>query len=244
MTLINKKASCGYFSVNGDIAREVLTEDTVKRTGGRVVIDHYVKDATRFGKDIEFLHNKLQAKVVIGEFGGPIPDIHGDLTQEEQAFLIREFLSELVKRKAYVEGMNYWVTQGGTTRLFDEEGTPRLAAITLRDFYNPTVVQGVIQDDRKQPIENVEIVFSDYNLLAKTDKNGRYEVKIPAGNTNIVVKKDNYLTQSKKIEVDSLSILEYNTVLSPVRTNFKYKFDSFLERVRIRIEQLNDSIEL
>src|SRR6185369_6754089 len=88
--IVGKAFLCGYFSVNGDVARESFTKDVVNKTGGVIVIDHYVKSVEKLAEDIKFLHEKYDAPVVLGEFGAPIPDIHGNMTEDEQAAYISD----------------------------------------------------------------------------------------------------------------------------------------------------------
>src|SRR5258708_7858591 len=105
--LINKEVHCGYFSMNGDVAKNVLTKDTVSRIGNVVVIDHYVDTADRMENDIDYLNKKFGAKIVLGEFGGPIPDINGTMTEEEQAKFVDNLLQVFKKRNDIIEGINY-----------------------------------------------------------------------------------------------------------------------------------------
>src|SRR3989344_2398128 len=74
-----------YTSMNGDIARDIIDEKTAKALGGVILIDHYVNSAKKFSNDITTIGKKLNAKIGLGEFGGPILDLNGSMNQTEQA---------------------------------------------------------------------------------------------------------------------------------------------------------------
>lgn len=177
---IQKKVTCGYFSVNGDIARLIITKDTVEKTGGVIVIDHYVTDPIRFGNDIDYLYKKFSAKVVLGEFGAPIPGINRIVSEEEQARQIESFINELYKRKEYVEGVNYWVLDGGSTSLLKENRIAKKAFYTIASYYNPITVNGVVKDSLGEVLSGIDVYVDQANTRTKTDKNGYYELSLPA----------------------------------------------------------------
>src|SRR6185503_14638841 len=128
---INKHVDCGYFSMNGDIAKQVLTKQTVANIGNRVVIDHYIDSPEKMSADLDFLHNKFpDAKIVLGEFGAPIPDINGDMTDEQQADFVKSLMDVFVNKRSFVEGMNYWTFLGSSTAIFTDSNTPKLVAHT------------------------------------------------------------------------------------------------------------------
>lgn len=133
---INKPVRCGYFSSNGDIARDILTEDTVRKTGNTVVIDHYIDSAQRMDDDITYLINKFPgAKIVIGEFGAPVEDINGRMTEEEQASFISSLFDVFIKQKEHVVGVNYWVLAGGGTAIYKNK-TPLLVAEVIKEKFS------------------------------------------------------------------------------------------------------------
>jgi hypothetical protein len=132
---IGKDVKANYYSMNGDIAKALMDKETTKALGGVVVIDHYVATPQQLADDVRYLAAQSGGKIVLGEFGAPIPDIHGEMTEEEQAEWINEAL-ELLKHIPEVEGVNYWVNIGGSTALWNDNGTPRLGVSTLKKFYS------------------------------------------------------------------------------------------------------------
>jgi len=121
-------------SMNYDVANLVMDEDTANSVGNLVVIDHYVKTPQKLADDIEKLAKKSSANIMLGEFGAPIPDIHGKLDEQAQAAWIEEALV-LVSKKEEVIGLNYWVGFGGSTAIFNNNGSAKPAAKVLEKYF-------------------------------------------------------------------------------------------------------------
>lgn len=133
---INVQVHCGYFSTNGDIARDIITPETVKAVGNTIVIDHYVNSAQRMSDDLDYLVRKFpEAQIVIGEFGAPIEDINGTMSEEEQAKFVGEVLEVFNKHRTEVVGVNYWLLSGGGTALYNQDKTPRLVTDVIRKYF-------------------------------------------------------------------------------------------------------------
>lgn len=121
-------------SMNYDVAILVMNEQTANKVGNLVVVDHYVREPQKLVEDIEALGRVTQSNILLGEFGVPIPDIHGDLTEEQQAEWIESVL-ELIGNNESVIGGNYWVGFGGSTAIFDKNFEQKKAAKILSNFY-------------------------------------------------------------------------------------------------------------
>lgn len=134
---INKKVNSGFYSMNYDVAKLIMDKETTQALGNIVVIDHYIKDAVQVAEDAKEISAISGGKVVLGEFGAPIPDIHGDYTEEQQSKWVEDGLSAAAKTPEII-GVNYWVNVGGSTRLWNDDGTRRKAADTLKSFYTTT----------------------------------------------------------------------------------------------------------
>jgi len=80
-----------------------------------------------------------QRKLLIGEFGGPIPDIHGDLDEKEQSVLIKKTLDALLS-KPRIMGINYWTGFGGTTSLWREDFSEKTAVELIEKYYKPDIM--------------------------------------------------------------------------------------------------------
>jgi hypothetical protein len=131
---INKKVKSNYFSMNGDMAFQIMDPETTKALDGIVVIDHYVKDPEKLDKDVTLLAEKSGGKIVLGEFGAPVPDIHGEMDDKMQKEWIDDTLSRLANNP-HVVGVNYWVSRGGSTAIWSDNGDKKPSVNVLSDFF-------------------------------------------------------------------------------------------------------------
>lgn len=132
---IGKDVKANYYSMNGDIAKAMMDKETTKALDGVVVIDHYVSTPQQLADDVKFLAEQSGGKIVLGEFGAPIPDIHGPMSEEEQAEWINEALQKL-SHTPELTGLNYWVNHGGSTELWKPNGQPKLGVSVLKKYYS------------------------------------------------------------------------------------------------------------
>lgn len=121
-------------SMNYDVAKLVMDRATASAMGGVIVIDHYVKTPERLERDIQKLAGDTGAKIVLGEFGAPIPDIHGNFSDQQQAEWIEKALNLLQDEKDLI-GLNYWVGFGGSTAIFNQDNTSLPAADILKKYF-------------------------------------------------------------------------------------------------------------
>lgn len=131
---INRQVAANYFSMNADVAKLIMNPETTLALGGIVVIDHYVATPTQLVTDINEIARLSRGKIVLGEFGAPIPDIHGKMTEAEQAIWLDKTLAYIAATPEVV-GLNYWVSVGGTTQLWDEGGHNRKAVGIMQKWY-------------------------------------------------------------------------------------------------------------
>lgn len=170
---IGKSVIYNYNSMNGDVARLIMDKATTKALGGVVTIDHYVRTPEKLVSDIREIHNQSGGMIVLGEIGVPIPDIHGRLDDSEQANWMNNALSQLVKPSEVI-GINYWLSYGGSTSLWRDNGTKKPIADILTKFYSPKVLSGYIKDENNKPISSAKIEnnYSETTSL----KNGFFEI--------------------------------------------------------------------
>jgi hypothetical protein len=169
----NKQVDVNVFSMNGDVARLIMNPVTTKQLGGRVTVDHYVKTPDQLVKDLNDFAAQSQGKVLLGEYGAPIPDIHGHFTEEQQAQWISDSLEKLATLPN-MDGLNYWVGLGGSTSLWREAGKPNTGVAVLKSYFQPSVAAGKVVDQFGQPLEKVHI-----DSVAKqtvSDSRGSYEI--------------------------------------------------------------------
>ncbi len=190
---MGKDVKSNYNSMNGDVARLIMDRQTTAALDGVVVIDHYVARPEDLKKDIDFFARRTGGRVVLGEIGAPVPDIHGTMTQEEQA----QWLSEALKALSHTDsliGLNYWVGSGGSTQLWDSTGKKRMAADVLSTFYRGKAVQITVVDKNSTPLSGVSI----RGLLSplSTDKKGIVQVPYSLGVKKLIISKKGYYSQT------------------------------------------------
>lgn len=197
-----KNVITNYNSMNGDVARLIMDKDTSKKLGGIVAIDHYVSTPSKLANDIVDIAEKSGAKIVLGEFGAPIPDINGKLTEEEQAVWINEAMQKLVLLPE-LEGLSYWVNIGGSTELWDDSGEPRQAVGVLTSFYKPKTYQLIVRGRLNRPISNARAQYLNRSFI--TDNNGL--VNIPYFENENVIKLSATTYPDKTVELHKDSSL-------------------------------------
>ena len=186
---IDKKITTDWLSMNGGLAKRMYDAKTINALGKAVSLDHYIKDTNQMSEFINYFYNNFGAKVSIGEFGAPIPDINGNMTNAEQAEFINKLFQQLTKEKDKLSGINYWTLYDSSTALLNEDYTHKASYDVLKKYYSPTIVKGSVLNNDKDPVANVEIKF-DNGYSTKTNNNGDYNILIPAEDTNIHVIKN------------------------------------------------------
>lgn len=219
---IKRSVASNYYSMNGDVARLVMDPDTTRALDGLVVVDHYVKTPDKLVSDISEFARSSGGKVVLGEWGAPIPDINGTMTEERQAAWIKEALTKLAQSPDLV-GMNYWVSHGSSTALWNTSGTERRAASELRSFYLPQVVKGLVVDELINPVRGAR-VYSGKNEII-TDEMGSFVLSVFPGSSEFQVSAEGYASQRR--ELTGLTDT-YNITLKKENENIFFKIGKFL----------------
>ncbi len=186
-----------YASMNGDIARYVMDRASAESLGGGILVDHYVSSSEDFGKDIAEIREKLGVDIGLGEFGAPIPDINGNMSEAEQAKFVRALMQELYLQNADIPAVNYWTLEGGSTELV-RGGKPREAYSVVKEFFRMPSLSGIISDTRGRILRGAEISFIDGSFSVKTDGEF-YQIFLPPGERKFIVKKEGY--ESAAIEL-------------------------------------------
>lgn len=198
---INKNVRADLFSMNGDVAKLVMDKNTTKALGGIVTIDHYVATPAKLIEDVDIIAKNSGGKVVLGEFGAPIPDIHGKMSESEQSKWVGELLSGL-KNNKNISGVSYWLNVGGSTEIWDKEGQAKEAVKIIEDYYKINVAYGTVYDEFGNFLENVKIKNGDQE--ASTNAEGYFELKFlknqDTGRLNII--KEGYFSQEVELEKD------------------------------------------
>ena len=173
---IGKDITVNFFSMNADVAKLIMNRETTQKLGGVVTIDHYVKSPEQLATDVDYFAKETGGKVVLGEFGAPIPDIHGRLSAKEQAEWIEKALGLLAARRENLLGLNYWVSVGGSTQIWSDDGKATPAVAVIKKYFSPDRnLNLVVKNDFGQPVSNVPVDWMGREY--ETNKSG--EVTIP-----------------------------------------------------------------
>ena len=221
---INKTVSVGYFSMNGDVAALVMDPPTTNALDDTVVVDHYVYSPQTLVADIKVMAEASHGNVVLGEFGAPISDIHGKFSQAQQADWITELLDGLARTPA-VTGLNYWVSFGGSTQLWNEDGSSREAVSALAAFYQPASLRGQVVDSRNHPIKDA-LVKTKYRQTF-TDSHGYFVLPFVVGeNKNFEVSSAGFSSKTVTVfnldDINEIELISLNqTIFDRVQQWFK-----------------------
>jgi hypothetical protein len=192
---IGKNVTCGLYSTNYDVARDSFDPETVKQIGNTITIDHYISDAKKYDADIFNIHEKYNAKVAIGEFGAPIPDLNGSMGDDSQSKYVGELLLAIYKHRDFIPALNYWTLRGGSTQIIDDAGNIRSVSKTLKSYFSPGFVRGYAMPNTEIDGDNGEKVFSN--------DSGRFTMKIPAGIHKIGLQREWFNFRSVEVTVKS-----------------------------------------
>lgn len=208
---IGKDILPNLHSMNGDVARLVMDKETTSRVGGYVVVDHYVETPEKLVADVKDFAKLSGGSIILGEFGAPIPDIHGNMTEQQQAVWLSKALDLLAKERSVV-GLNYWTSFGGSTKLWNDNGTERSAANVLRGHFKSAqfrsqvvtwfdipVGRAQVSEDGKDPIITDSRGFFSLPLVQDSEltvtKRGFNQYRTPiASNLKIVLEPTNLLS--------------------------------------------------
>lgn len=222
---IGRHVDSNFFSMNGDIARLVMDRETTAVLGGMVTVDHYVKTPDMLASDAENFISQSGGRLLFGEFGAPIPDINGEMTEAEQSSWLREVMLRFA-RTPRIFGMNYWTQTGSSTALWSENGAPRAAVATLAEFFSPQVFYGVVRDELGSPIAGAT-VSAGTDFSATTNNEGYFELRVPSsfgGTTQLSVQAHNFLSQD--ISAESVQML---IVLSRTQESWWFRTEKWMK---------------
>ncbi len=222
---IGVSVKSNFSPMNKDVADLIMDPETTKALGGIVVIDHYVSTPLKLTKDVENLARKSEGKVVLGEFGAPIPNINGDLTEDEQAQWINEALDNLTQVPSLI-GINYWVNVGGSTQLWDGRGNSRKAVSVLSSYFKPKVVEGKVVNEINSPISNADIFYNKNRISSKED--GTFLIKYTGNIPKLNVVADGYKDTVTYVFNENESL---NITLSKTHENIFFKIQKLLYRL-------------
>ena len=186
---IGKNVRSNFASMNGDVAAIIMDKEATKTLGGLVVIDHYVATPEQLSLDVSAFAQRSGGRVVLGEFGAPIPDIHGNLNEGEQAEWLDSAFYKLLEVDELL-GINYWVSFGGSTSLWNSDGSPKEAADVLKKYYNPIVVRGKVVDEIGRNLVGAEVSIGPRKVASQ--EGGIFSIPFIEGSDSLRVRARGY----------------------------------------------------
>ena len=211
---LNKHVITNWNSISGGYAKEILNQQTIDHIGNTVTIDHYVSTPNQMSEYINYFHDTFNSTVVIGEFGAPIPEINGTMSDKQQADFVDSLLHELYENKSVVLGINYWTLTDGSTALYASTGAKPVTQV-IKKYFKPGVMYGKILTAYGQPISHVFITLDNSTNSTETDVNGNFSLVAPQGVSTIRIGASSYVPVVKSITLGSNQKIKVNEVLKP-----------------------------
>ncbi len=228
---IHKQVYINWLSMNPDVAKEILDKKTLQAIGNVVTLDYYVKDTEQLQKGIGFFLNKFpDARIFMGEFGAPIPDINGIMDEDQQANFIDQIMRSLYLNKRVI-GFNYWVNTHGSTAIFNSDDTAKKATSTIKKYFTPLTIQGVVTDELQRPVGQINISLDNGEANTITNADGKYSIAVPFENHMLVINNAKYYVIKKLVIARRTKSQDYtNIILKPIHPNVIYKIELFLKK--------------
>lgn len=182
---IGKNVKTSPVSLSGGVARTLINKHLLEALDNTVTLDHYVSDPSGMEEYIKLFHEPYQAHIVFGEFGAPIPDLNGTMTEEEQAAFVDALLWELYLERHTVTGVNYWTLTESSTELLNADGTEREVTKVIAKYFKPGKVRVKAEDRYTNALHGVLVTAHDGQAIEMTDKQGKAELILPQGDYTV-----------------------------------------------------------
>lgn len=228
---INKKVYTNVFSIIGGRAKEVVDKQTLDALDNLVTIDHYVRNPQSMAEYLDYFPKNLGAKIILGEFGAPIPGINGAMTEEEQADFIDAILGEVYKSRKYVIGVNYWTLLGGSTALLSSDFEPRKVTDVIKKYFMPGIIKGNVKNTLSENIKGLRIEINDGLDNVLTDKNGNFIITVPAGRVKMTFDKSGFIPYTKDLLIGNGEKVIENVIVEPRNVNVLYRIKLYLKQL-------------
>ncbi len=204
LSKINKKVFSNWQSMNPDVAKYIYNTELLNKFDGLMTLDYYAKDTSVFDKGLSyFQHLYPNAKFFIGEFGAPIPDINGYMTEAQQENYINNSMSYFINRGDII-GVNYWTCCNGTTAVLRDDLSLKSGAIILANYFQGRRISGKVFDSHNKPLSFAIIFTSDNKFMTAANKNGEFLLDIPYSYSTINVYAVNYKKAELVLPKDKL----------------------------------------
>ncbi len=218
-----------YTSMNADIARYVITPSVAHDLGGTILIDHYTTSTEQFSGDVKMLGELLHANIGIGEFGTPIPDLNGVMSDTEQAKFVQDTLDGLYQGTGVVPLMNYWVLKGGSTALINDDDTLRSSYRILSSFYKAPYLYGTISNSLGEPVIGTTMVIG--STTKRIVRDNAYNLYLPEFYRSITVTKPGYKDVTLRLPAVLATSSRRDIYLSPTQPTFFYNMKLLIRKL-------------
>jgi hypothetical protein len=159
----------------------------------------------------------------------PIPDIHGKLTDKEQAQWIVNALEGLFTESSLI-GLNYWVGVGGSTQIWNDDGSPKPSAIVLRSYFSPVPFEGTVIDQYGRPIKNVTVLSSHKKTITNLD--GQFSIPVIESDTKLSASRDGYASAELTIDKNP----QNRTII--IEKKYTNLFELIIDRLQLLFSKL------
>ncbi len=226
---IHKSIVTNWFSMSGGWAKAVLDKPTIDAIGDNVTIDHYVKSPSEMCDYISYFNNTFHSKVTLGEFGAPIPDINGDMTDAQQADFVSKLFTCLYHDKNDISGINYWDIMYGSTALLSDNGAAKPVDQVIKNYYLPYVVNGKVNNVLGEGIANATVTSQDGLNSTQTNQNGDFELPVARNTQSISVTSPNYFNQEASVISNNAAPMQIT--MKRQTNDFWYNLDQFFHHL-------------
>jgi hypothetical protein len=192
---------------------------------GIVVIDHYVAKPEQLARDIQSIANASGGRVVLGEWGVAIPDIHGAMNEDARAQWVEKALAAMYPLGKELAGMNYWSAVGGSTELWHQGNETSKVSEVLQKYYKMQVIYGSVVDELNQPVKGARVSLGSESVFS--DKNGYFEGRSVEQALSVHIVADGYVSKD-------LPVVNYFQKIFLVHKNpsFAFKLLLWLKKLR------------
>ncbi|MFN4950832.1 MAG: carboxypeptidase regulatory-like domain-containing protein, partial [Flavobacteriales bacterium] len=82
--------------------------------------------------------------------------------------------------------------------------------------YSQSTVKGIVRGENNEPIEGATLVYrKDITIGAQTDAKGAYELFLPSGAVNVVVRFSGMRNDTLSLNLAPNEVVEVNVILKP-----------------------------
>ena len=231
---IGKNITTNWSSMSGGVAKSVFTSQTVKATGNIVTLDHYVSDPSGMDEYILHFQQRFQADLVFGEFGAPIPDINGKMTENEQKEFVEQLFARLYYYSPYIKGVNYWTLSESSTALLAPDHSELPVVESIRKYYQPAEIRGTITNTAGDRLPGLQVRVAESLQTLTTNEKGGFRLVVPATTSHLTIE-SNGIYEEKKIQIspDPRDVVQIDIVLKPRQQPLLYKLKSFLRALSL-----------